>query len=232
MWRWFALAGAAAAATVVLGAPALLGRQPDMTVSTGPNELRTVALGDGSVVRLGPGSHLEFRHDNTRQAELTGSGFFAVATDSASPFVVSTEVGTAEVLGTRFEVRTDAESLRLVVVEGNVALSAAGNRVLVGQGEMSRITHGAPPAVPRQVNVWDVLDWEDGLLIFQDTPLGDVVAEIGAFFDVQFSFKDVTLADRLVTAWFENESFEDVVRTVCQVVGVRCILGEGVEIAR
>ncbi len=230
--RWLAPACAATAATLILCVSALLGRGPDLTVSTGSTEYKTVALEDGSVVRLGPGSRLDFQNGEERRANLHGIGFFAIASDTTTPFFVHTEIGTAKILGTRFEVRTDADSLRLVVVEGSVALSASGNQVFVEAGEMSRIEGDAPPAVPKQVNVWEVLEWKDGLLIFQDTPLGDVVAEVGAFFGVDFSFADSTLARRVVTAWFENEPFEDVVSTICQVVGVRCTLNEGVEISR
>jgi transmembrane sensor len=231
-WRWLGVASAATAATLILCLPALLEQRPDVTVSTGTTEYRTVALEDGSVVRLGPGSRLDFRNGKERHATLYGSGFFAVASDSASPFIVATETGTARALGTRFEVRANEDSLRLVVVEGSVALSASGNQVFVKAGEMSTIEGDVPPAVPQHVNVWEVLEWRAGLLIFHDTPLGDVVAEVGAFFDVEFSFADSTLAHRVVTAWFENEPFEDVVGTICQAVGVRCTLDEGVEISR
>jgi transmembrane sensor len=227
---WAFTAAAAAALAVVIGLPSLLDRSPDLIIATGPDENRTVPLGDGSIVRLGPGSSLEFRRGRQRRATFSGVGFFAVASDSASPFVVNTEVGTAEVLGTRFELRADADSLRLVVVEGSVELASAGRNVEVGRGEMARISSGTSPTVPRSVDVWEVLDWRDGLLIFQDTPLADVVAEVGAFFDVEFTLSDATIAQRVVTAWFENEPFEEVTNTICQAVGVTCLLGDGVEI--
>ncbi len=40
------------------------------------------------------------------------------------------------------------------------------------------------------------------------------------------------LARRTVTAWFEDESFEEVVTTVCQVIGAACTIGDTVEVTR
>lgn len=165
-----------------------------------------------------------------RRVALTGAAFFAIASDSTRPFVVSTEAGTAEVLGTRFEIRTEADSLRLVVVEGRVALSAAGHQVEVRGGAMSRIARGSPPSDPQDADVWEMLDWRDGLLIFHATPLAQVMAEVEEQFGIPFIIRDTSIARRSVTAWFEDEPLEDVVSVICQVVGAHCVLGDTVEV--
>jgi transmembrane sensor len=228
-WRWIAAAAAALVALSV-GIPTLLSRSPVATHQTGPAETKTISLDDGSVIRLGSASELEVWGDDQRRVTFTGTAFFAIAPDSSQPFVVSSRVGEAEVLGTRFEIRAEADSLRLVVVEGQVALSNAGHRVKVGQGTSSRIVADSAPSVPHQVDVWKMLDWSGGLLIFQATPLTQVAAEVEAQFGVPFTIGDSVLGQRSVTAWFEDEPFEEVVSTICQVVGARCILGNTVEV--
>jgi transmembrane sensor len=229
-WRW------AAAAAVVLLAAGLgslrMFRTPEWSTATGPEEIRTVALLDGSVVRLGPHSELLVRGDDERAVRLRGVAFFGVASDSGRPFVVETPAGEVEALGTRFEVRAGEDSLRLVVVEGHVSLSAAGRHVGVRAGELSRISGGAAPSEPEAVDVWELLDWPQGLLIFQATPLRQAFAEVGAAFDRPVVISDSVLADRSVTAWFESESLEEVVTTLCQVVGARCTVGNTIEVVR
>ncbi len=230
LWRWTAVA---AAAVVVLGVGvAALFETPEAVFSTGAGQTSTLSLNDGSVVRLGPETRMQVWSGNHRTVSLDGTAFFAVASDSANPFLIRTEAGEAKVLGTRFELRADADSLRLVVVEGLVALDAAGQRVEVGKGTMSRVLTGAPPASPRPADVWDLLDWSEGLLIFQSTPLTEVMAEVSAQFGVAVIVSDSILADRKVTAWFEGETLQEVVATVCEVVGATCTVGEAVEVTR
>jgi transmembrane sensor len=200
--------------------------------ATGSAQTRTVALGDGSVVRLGPGSRLSVRKADQRSTELRGVAFFAVATDSTHPFVVRTEAGTLQVLGTRFEARADAGSLRLVVVEGRVRLTGGGARVEVARGRVGRVTGGSRPRVEDVPDVWALLDWPHGVLLFQATPLAEVLREIGGHFGRPFVIRDSLLAGRTVTAWFEDEPVEAVVNTVCLVVGAHCVVGDTIEVRR
>ncbi len=227
--RW-AAAAAAVLVAAGLGSVRVLWT-PQSITATGPDDIRTVVLADGSIVRLGPDSELGVRGSDSRTVGLRGVAFFGVVTDPSRPFVVSTPAGRAEVLGTRFEIRASEDSLRLVVVEGRVGLTAAGQNVEARAGELSRITGGGP-SEPEAVDVWELLDWPQGLLIFQATPLQQALKEVAALFDTPVVIRDSTLASRSVTAWFENESVEEVVTTICQVVGARCTVGSTIEVAR
>lgn len=227
--------GAAAAAVVLvaagLGAARVLHTSASIT-TTGADEVRMIDLADGSIVRLGPHSRLSVRTSDPRKVGLDGVAFFGVATDSGRPFVVETPVGRAEVSGTRFEIRVGGDSLRLVVVEGQVDLSSGRRHVEARAGQLSRISPGSAPSEPEAVDVWDLLDWPQGLLIFQATPLRDALQEVSAAFGTPIIIIDSTLIRRSVTAWFENESLDEVVGTLCQVVGARCTVGSTIEVAR
>jgi transmembrane sensor len=226
----FAWAAAAVMAIAAGVGVAIIVEEPRLVLVTGPSETSTTQLSDGSIVRLGPDSRVEVRGTDQRSVHLEGSAFFAVATDSATPFMVHTEAGLAEVKGTRFEVRAAADSLRLVVVEGRVNLSAAGSNVEVDHGAVSRIVTGLAPSSPEEVDVWRLLEWPGGLLIYQATPLDQVVKEVGAFFDRPIILRNAQLSKTRVTAWFEDQSFEEVVTTVCAVVGADCRLGDTAEV--
>lgn len=208
------------------------GRPEMQEYVTTPQQTQTVRLADGSAVRLGPSSRLRVAAADQRRVALQGIAFFAVATDSAHPFEVRTDAGTVRVLGTRFELRSGGDSLRLVVVEGRVMLSGVGGQTEVARGHEGRIVGNAPPRVSEVPDVWALLNWPQGMLMFQATPLADVLSEVSARFGRPFDLRDSSLARRRVTASFEDETLEAIVTTVCAVVGARCTMGDTVKVAR
>jgi len=229
VWHW---AVAAAAALIVAGLGSLrIFSTPVSLTTTGPDEVRTITLADGSIIRLGSHSELRVPENEPRTVHLTGVAFFAVATDSSRPFIVETSVGQAQALGTRFEIRAGRDSLRLVVLEGRVGLTAEGQSVEASAGELSRITEGVL-SQPEPVDVWSLLDWPRGILIFQATPLEQALEEVAARFETRVVIRDTALAHRSVTAWFETEPVEEIVSTICQVVGARCTVGALIEVTR
>lgn len=196
---------------------------------TGATETVAARLSDGSIVRLAPNSELRIMSDGpSREVWLDGHAFFAVAKQEQRPFTVRTRAGEALVLGTRFDVRVVEDSLRLVVVEGRVALAASGERVEIGAGQMSRVREGTPPAVETVEQMDSILDWMDGFLVFQATPLRDVAQEIERVYGIRVLVQDSTLADRAVTAWFSGRSAEEVLMVVCRVVDARCSIQDSV----
>lgn len=193
--------------------------------STGDNERVTITLNDGSFVRLGPRSRLSFiARPGARDIWLDGRAFFAVAPDPRRPFQVRTRSGSATALGTQFEVLVEADNLRLAVVEGRVALEAEGGEVEVGAGEVSHTRAGLPPSVVKVDDFSALVDLPTKLLVFQATPLPQAARELERHFGVTTRLTSPLLADRLVSAWFEGESLELVVTTICRVTQSSCTI--------
>jgi transmembrane sensor len=199
-------------------------------VVTGSSELATVHLRDGSVVRLAPSSRLRI-HDASLQRHLTldGRAYFAVARRPGHQFIVRTRQGVARALGTRFELASDAATMRLRVVDGRVALDAPRNRVEVGAGEESAVRDSiASPTAPR-----DSITWVGNFLGFQATPLADAAREIERVYHARVIVDDSALRHETITATFTDRPLDDVVRVVCSVLAAKCTLHDGqVRIAR
>lgn len=193
--------------------------------SLGPDRTMTMSLSDGSVIRAASETMLEFppRADR-REVVLEGRAFFAVA-EHELPFVVSTASGTVAVEGTRFEVTTSPGSLRVVVVEGSVALSSERGSSTVDAGQVAFLSEGTVARVVDRADVWALLDWRGGLLVFQATPLVQVAEEVGRHFGLPVRITDEEIGRRRITAWFGDESLDEVVSGVCIVVGARCEVG-------
>jgi ferric-dicitrate binding protein FerR (iron transport regulator) len=213
-WRAPALA---AAAVIVAVAGAMLWRRlsepATSVVATQPlREVRTVAgqravltLGDGSRVVLAPSSVL--RYDSTRfgvssrELELEGEAHFTVAhmTDVSAPaFLVKTDRGVVRDIGTAFNVRAfqSEHALQVVVSAGSVMLR---ERTLK-RGDLARVDSAGVLDVRRGVNVDRYMAWTEGRLVFDDTPLREVIPELERWYDLDITITDASLGDRRFVA--------------------------------
>lgn len=236
-WGWGLAAAALAALTLVLRAdrPDVAGPAPRLAPiesQSGPGDVVTMGLSDGSVVRLAGTSSIEFPPDpDYRRVVLTGRAFFAVA-ESDRPFRVAARDGEVTVVGTRFEVSQDRAGLRVVVVDGLVTVSGGGGEVQAAPGQVAFVSAGSAPRVQDHPDVWTLLDWGPGLLVFQATPLGEVLEEVSRHFGRQVTLADSSLRSRRITAWFGSETFDEVVAAVCVVAGASCDRGGDIVLGR
>jgi transmembrane sensor len=218
-----AAAGLAAGFIVPRASPPRASSLGVADISTGAAEMTTVQLGDGSVVRLAPASHLRVASsDSAREVTLDGRAFFVVAKMPDRPFVVHTPAGNARVLGTRFELSTRDKDLRLVVVEGRVALTAGTNRVEVSGGEQSGVRDQQTLKPTPVADAGKMEQWVGKFLVFQSTPLRDAAREIERVYGTRVTVTDSVLARQTVQAAFTDRPLAQVVDEVCSLVNARC----------
>lgn len=234
--RLFAAAAAIALIGFGIGVEMNSGRSSflsDSEIVTGAGEMTTLTLGDGSTVRLGPQSRLRLvEKGDQRVAQLDGRAFFGVESDPSRPFTVKTNYGDAEVSGTRFEVRSEEEEFRVLVVEGSVAVSAGGSEVRLSESQMSRSRKGGSPTTERVSDVFQHLDWLGNTLVFQATPVGRAFEEIERRYGVEIVIDDPSISRLTVTASFTGQSVDDVVQIICEIIGARCAAdGETVRVS-
>ncbi len=202
--------------------------RPYAEVTTGADERTTIELRDGTAIRLGPSSTLRVLDDGDEPVVwLEGRAFFGVRPDSLRNFTVQTANGAATALGTRFEVVTDRDELRVLVVEGNVRVTAGDVAVEVGEGLVTRSTSGAPPATERAENIEEMLAWMGAALLFRDTRLDRALAEIEYRYGVRVRLENPRLADAPVTATFTDQPIAAVMMVMCEVIGAECAAEDG-----
>lgn len=176
-----------------------------------------VTLPDGSLVRLNSASRIRFLpnfSDSLRQVFLDGEAFFQVA-KAQRPFVVATAQVEARVLGTAFNVYARDEQARVIVREGRVAVAGVSSTVVVNAGEMTQCRNGENPTVPQAVDVAHSIGWLEGKIVFIQTPLAEVAAELERFYNVPVRLADASLASKTITATFQNQSLASVVSAIC-----------------
>ncbi len=230
-WRmaWLGVAAAAGVVGLIGGLLASRGfhRAPVpfgiSEAAAGPSEAATVHLADGSVVRLAPASRLTADlTPGRRELWLEGTGFFAVAHRTGAPFVVRTAAGSATALGTRFQLQADGHQLRVVVIEGRVAVRDGNHEVEVAGGEATVVGGGVPPSVSQVENPREAVRWVGRVLLFQDTPLGQAAREVEDLYGLKVVIEDSVLSGHLVTATFAAQPADQVVGTICRILDLDC----------
>lgn len=226
---WWVLASAGAAAAIVSAFGIWRARQPSPALAitelvTGPDETSTISLTDGTVVRLGGSSQLRFdSRSKQRTVHLKGRAYFAVAKQQGQPFRVTTEAGDLVVLGTRFDADARAGDLRTVVVEGRVAVSAAGGgETRVSAGQVSRVVDGKLLPTVRIPDASGETKWVGRFLAFQNTPLKQAARDIERVYGVRVTV-DSSIAERTITTWLADRSLAEVVRIVCAASLATCV---------
>ncbi len=165
---------------------------------------RTVTLSDGSEVILASASRLVVAAGfgaASRTVDLEGEAFFRVRHDAARPFRVRVGSIVAEDLGTEFVVRrlgaTDYERVRVAVREGVVAVRS-GSAPNVGDTLRARdvaIASDSGIDVRRDQDLDAYFAWTRGQLVFDNTPLSEVAAELSRWFDLDVHV-DSSIASR------------------------------------
>ncbi len=195
---------------------------PTATV-TGPGQVSTTTLGDGTVVQLAPNSRLEFsRGGSVREVSLEGRAYFAVPSYDDRNFQVRLPGGEIEVLGTRFDVEGRGGEIRVAVVEGEVRMATERGEVSATARQLARSVETGPPEVEDVEDVYEVISWLGGFLAFQSTPLVEVAEELERRIGLTIEIEDSALLDRMVTGWFADQTPGEMIAGICRAVNAQC----------
>jgi transmembrane sensor len=187
----------------------------------------TVTLQDGSITELNAQTRIKVAFTSDRRSvELTeGQAIFRVARDPLRPFVVRAGNRDIVAIGTAFDVRLDATTVRVTVIEGKISVKpssaqagaaaphlAPGQQLIVSRvgsdasHDRSHATVHANSAddevLIRSIDVGKVTGWRDGRVYLDDLALQDAVAEMNKYSHVQIEIRDSQLATLRVNGMF------------------------------
>jgi len=184
-----------------------------------PGKRSTLQLSDGTKMWLNSSTELDFPSKftgNTREITVKGEIYIEVA-EGQKPFYVNTSQFRVRVHGTKFNISAygEDEENSVVLVEGSVEIATADHKpimltpsekVAVSAGEIQKAT----------VNVAEYIGWKDGVLIFDQTPISEVLKKIGRYYNVCFedrSGKEL-FAKTCTGELFLSEDFEEMMLCV------------------
>jgi transmembrane sensor len=181
--------------------------------NTSIGERLSFTLEDGSQVELNTDSALETAFvANERRVMLTrGQALFEVTKDASRPFVVEAFGRRFVAVGTAFDVRLDVDKVRVTMLEGTVRVERASNAIqhppviaTVTAGEQITIERNRDEATRIAVveHTDRLTSWRRGQLIFENSRLGDAVAEVNRYSATQITLGDKQLADVRISGAF------------------------------
>jgi len=155
----------------------------ELALLTEHAQQRDMPLPDGSEISLAPHTRARIVMYRDRREVLLDNGEmrFRVAQDMDRPFTVATAWGRVRVLGTVFSVSARAGQMRVEVAEGRVSVwpadhVAAPPPVTLTAGDAIEADHGGL-GTPSRVPTDSVAAWRNGWLVFNNTPLDQVLAQ-------------------------------------------------------
>lgn len=191
----------------------------DKTYVTITGQQARITLGDGSTVRLAPGSKLVTSiTPDKRTIALVGEALFSVASSTNIPFVVRTGNIETRVLGTSFGVRRYRNELavRVAVAEGKVSV----NNTVLTLGDVAEATDNGNIDVQHEANMAEVLGWTTGRLAIRELPLKDVVPILSRWYGLEVRFAEQSMEDIKFTSNISTTARPEAVIDVFRALGL------------
>ncbi len=157
----------------------------------------TVVLCDGTTVHLNAGSRLIYPVTfigKERRVILEGEGYFEVVRDEKHRFVVETRFGDVAVLGTAFNVHAynDAKTCYTTLVHGKVSFcTPAHEEIILSPGEQAVVSDEGMEK--RHVDIEEYVGWVNGIYVFKDKPLEDIMDTFSKWYDITVFYETPTL---------------------------------------
>ena len=182
-----------------------------------------VILPDGSLVSLNAESTIKFKvpfDPDLREVALTGEAYFEIKKNPGVPFVVKSGNVAVKVLGTKFDFKAfDKESIiSVILAEGKVSLNLDGGKtdesLIMKPGDMIVFDKVTNKSVLTNGSIDKYIEWHNGKLVFDETPMPEVVVELGRWFGVEILVDDPQVMNYKLTTTFENESLHQILELI------------------
>lgn len=183
-------------------------------------------LPDGTKVWLNAESSLRYPthfHDK-REVTLTGEAYFEVVKDNKHPFIVHSANNSIEVLGTKFNVSAYPDNnMQTTLAEGKVKVSNLNTSVILLPNQQATIQESGNINI-KEVDARLFTSWAQGIYEFRQTDLQSITAQLSRWYDVDISFKNENLKQKLFAGViFRNNELSFAIEVIEDVSNVKFI---------
>ena len=185
-----------------------------------------VRLPDGSKVWLNSASKIVYPDrfmGSTREVEISGEAFFDVVSNPTKPMIVSTNKNfKVEVLGTKFNIRSydNDNEAQTTLFSGSIkltrTLASTGVEVItqLSPKESFVIRDNMAPVLIKQADTSKQVAWKEGKLLFEATPMPEVIKKLERWHGTEFIVIDPEIMDYKITANFKSESIVQIMEMI------------------
>jgi len=192
----------------------------------------SIILSDGTRVQLNSGSRLVFPaefSDKNREVYLKGEGYFEVFKNPNKPFIVKTDFVDIKVLGTVFNISAyeDEQIASTVLVEGKVVVSQKSKLFGLTEKNLSPgqgcfYSSATKTSDIRNVNLYDYISWKDGIFIFKDKALINVVSRLEKYYHKKILIEGVILPNTLISGKLVlSDNIDEVIQYLAKTMEAR-----------
>lgn len=190
--------------------------------ATAFQQTKNIELPDGSTVILNANSTLQvatqWDANTPREVWLRGEAFFEVQKlnthQENAKFIVHTNHLDVEVLGTKFNVNDRHDKAQVVLNSGSVKLKMEQNEVTMLPGEMIEFSRKEKAFQKKTVDPEVYSAWKDHKIIFQETPVSEVLQRLKNTYGLEVTLHDTSLLNREYTGTFEDPDPEIILKTL------------------
>ena len=200
-----------------------------LSVETGKSKSQYLVLSDGTKVWLNAESQLIYPKNflgKERKVTLLGEAYFEVRHDAKHPFVVETSRMIATDLGTAFDLKAyEGKATQLILISGSVAVQKRGETtsVVLKPDEMANL-NGDKLEVSA-IDSYPLVQWKNGLFYFHDTPLIEVMKELGRWYHIKVVFENkACLQTQIHFVAERSEDLKTVVKQLNEIEGMDVVL--------
>ncbi len=185
-----------------------------------------VTLPDSSVVWLNSDTRITYPEKFTgkyREVEISGEGYFEVKSNPDTAMIVTTCKGLKiEVLGTKFLIRSyeeDNES-QATLFSGSIKLTSPKGRFSKDYVKKLKplesviIDNNVSVRVIQRADTLKSIAWKNGKLIFEETPIEEVLKKLERWHGTEFIVKDKSILSCKITAQFKSESIVQIMEVI------------------
>lgn len=189
-----------------------------------------IVLEDGTEVWLNAESKLTYPEtfgNAERRVAVRGEAYFKVHKDPEKPFYIETDGQLIRVYGTEFNVRSyeEDETVCTTLVEGSISIRPVGT----GQGELvlapnhqSLFNKKDATACLRTVNPEVFVSWKNGMFVFEEQNLEQIMCTLSRWYNFTYTFKDESLKETVFMGSIPRYAeFDDVIHILEKSGGIK-----------
>lgn len=194
-----------------------------------------IELEDGTEVWLNAQSRLiypETFSETERRVEVEGEAYFKVAKNEAKPFFVEADNQVVRVVGTEFNIHSYKENktVQTTLVTGKIAMQQknGGDReMILTPGHQAVFDKSARSIKVKSVDTDVVTSWKDGMFVFEDQNLAEIMSTLSRWYDFDYTFTDEKAASTVFMGRIPRYSdFSDVMQIIEMSGGLKLTLNK------
>lgn len=179
---------------------------------------------DGSIITLNKNSTLAYSKNfntKTRNVTLTGEAFFNVAPNKQKPFEITVDEVKVHVVGTSFNIKSNAAETEVIVETGIVKVGVAKKVVNLMPNQKILIRKNNPD-LRVEHNIDDLYNYyRTRKFVCNNTPLYELTDALSNAYNIKITIAGESTRNLRLTTTFEESSLNDILKVISETFNLK-----------